>query len=362
MAKGLVTPTVPIDDDIALGEAKIYGNYGLPTEIELGSTRGGLKVDIERAIKEIKSDGQYGPHKGLRRYEKFMAKLTIQALCLKYFNRKILSDAESDTLFESKGWTVASGGVYAAETSIVLEGSQSAKGTLTSSGDGIHEVYATSKNLTAFDNGEASTTSDYIGFAIYVTTQDLADLGSADLRISFHMDAEDTETNYYYYDVAASALTADEWTSFKVLKSAFTEAGSGDWSAVTGVSISLNAAPSAEVIFYIDSIELIQAQTKSTIVPVNGGGMSYTDEGDYRKFVPNLTLNDNEYYSNVTVVGMKHSGKPFKIELQECLNDGNISLAFQEKDEVVNSTQFTAHFDSNATVIPLIIRDWDIVA
>lgn len=361
MAKGLVTPVAPSADDLSLGECKIYGNYGLPTEIELGATRGGVKVDIERSIKEIKSDGQYGPVKGLRRYEKFMAKLTVQALCLKYFNRKILSDCESDTLFESKGWTAASGGVYAAETSIVLEGNQSAKGTLTSSGDGIHEVYATSKDLTAFPNSETSTTADYIGFGIYVTTQDLADLGSADLRIAFHMDAEDTETNYYYYDIAASALTANKWTSFKVAKSSFTEAGTGNWAAVTGVSITLDAAPSAEVVFYVDSIELIQAQTKSTVVGVNGGGMSYTDEGDYRKFIPNLTLDDNEYYENITVVGMKHSGKPFKIEMKNCLNDGNISLALQEKDEVVNSTTFTAHYNDPVTV-PVKIRDWDIVA
>lgn len=361
MSKGLATPTVPQQNDVVLGEFKIYGNYEKPSEIELGATRGGCKVDLERSIKEIKFDGAYGAVKGLRRYEKFMVKITANMLCLKYANIKIISDCESNGLWESKAWTVASGGTYAAETTIVAEGDQSAKGTLTNSGDGIHEVFAATKDLTAFDNSVVSDTADYIGFSIYISTQDLTDLGSADLRITFHQDAEDTETNGWYYDVATSALTADTWTAFKVLKSAFTEMGTGNWATITGVSMKLDAAPAAEVVCYIDHITLIEAQTLSTMLPVNGGGCSYTDEGDYRKFLPNLEITDSEFYENVAVVSQKHDGKQFIIIANNVLNDGKISLALQEKDEIVNETVWTSHYKSAApTTIPLSIRDYDV--
>jgi len=361
MSKGVITPTVPSANDIALGEFKVYGNYEKPSEIELGATRGGCKIDIERSIKEITFDGAYGAIKGLRRYEKFNVKLTLNSLCLKYFNRAIISDCESDGLWESKAWLLASGGVYAAETSIVSEGDQSSKGTLTDSGDGIHEVFAASKDLTAFDNSEVSDTDDYIGFSIYISTQDLTDLSTADLRLTFHQDAEGTETNGWYYDVAASALTADEWTAIKIAKSAFTELGTGDWSAITGVSLKLNAAPGAEVICYIDGICMLQDTALSTIVPVNGGGMSYTDEGDYREFTPNLEITDDEYYENIAIAGQKHDGKAFIIIMNNMLNDGNITLSLQEKDEVVNETVFIAHYKGSAPLTtPILIRDYDV--
>ena len=213
--------------------------------------------------------------------------------------------------------------------------------------------------MTAFGNGEVSTTSDYVGFAIYITTAELSDLGTANIVVGLHMDSEGTETNYYSYDVAPSALTADEWTTFKVLKSAFTENGTGDWSAVTGISFKIDAAPSAETTFYIDSVDLIQNHTNSTIVPVQGAGMTYTDEGDYKKFVPNLEILDSEYYENIVVYGYRLNGYPMLYYLENCLNDGKISLAMKEKDEVVNSTQFTSHFN-DPTDIPFKIREYKI--
>lgn len=361
MAKGLVVPTVPTDDDIIMGEFKLYANYNLPTQLNVGATRGGLKVDLQRSIKEIDYDGSFGATKGLRRYEKFNVKAIVNQLCLKYFNADIISDCESDSLWESKAWLTASGGVYTAETSITAEGEQSAKATLTSSGDGIHEVFSSTKDLTVFDNGEASATSDFIGFSMYITTQDLTDLGSSDLRITFHQDVEGTETNGWYYDVEAGDLTADSWVAFKVLKSAFSELGTGDWSTITGVSVKLTAAPSAETICYIDHITLIQDQSKSTIVPVNAGGMDYTDEGDYRKFVPTLVILDSDYLENLVIIGQKLGGKVVRIWLYQVLNDGKVSLGMKEKDEVVNETEYTAHFKSSTpTTVPLRIETWDV--
>lgn len=363
MAKGVSNFSVPISEDVVLGEYKLYGNYELPDQHIIGATRGGTKLTIERSIKEMGYDGSYGPTKGLRRYEKFIAKMEIQSLCLKYQIQDTITDMESTSNWESQDWA-QTGGTYAAESTIVAQGDQSAKGTVDTMNHGIHEVFSSAMDLTAFSNGEASDTADYIGFQYYLTAQDITDLGSAHLRLGFHMDAEGTETNMYIYDVVAASLTADKWTSFKIAKSAFTEVGTGDWSAVTGVSVKLSsAAPSAEVVFYVDEITLIQynAALRSALVPAIRGGMTVTDETTYYKFLPNLELLNADYYENVAIVGQKLDGKAFVAILKNCLNDGAVSMAINEKDEFINATTFSSHFKRSAkTTIPLKLRSYDV--
>ena len=350
MSVGLVETTVPVANDIIMGEFKAYLNYGLNTQVLVGATRDGCKVDIERTIKEIAFDGAMGPTLDsngvpLARYEKLIGRITINNLYLKYFHRKKISDMESDGLWESGDWA-ATGGTYAAETSTMLEGDQAASCTGDTENYGIKEVFASSVDLTAFANGDVSDDSDYIGFSIYITTAQLANMGaSTRIRLSIHKDADETETNYFYYEVAASALTADQWNNFKILKSAFTEAGTASWSAVTGVSFKFSqAAPTSETTFIVDCLDLIQAQTNSSIVPMNGHGFNYTDETTYREFTANLEITLDNYLENFTLVGQRLDGKKVKIVLKNCLNDGNISLGLEEKDEVVNETQFTGHY------------------
>lgn len=364
MSKGLANFTVPTADDIALGESKVYGNYGLPTQIEIGALRGGLKTSIARDIKEIEFDGAYGPVKGLRRTKIMVGKFILQNLVLKYTNKKKISDCESGGLWENSNWG-GDGGTYSAETTIVNSGLQSAKCAIatTQTGHGIHEVFASSKDLTVFGNSVVSDTGDFIGFAVYITTAMKAILGTDSIRIIFHMDIEGTETNYYYYDVESTALTADKWTTFNIAKSSFTEVGTGDWSAVTGISFEVPDETDDALEFYVDSIDLIENQSSGTLFPLkgNGGEFSYTDEGDYRKFVGNLSIADDDYYENIAVVEMKHSGKPYITILERCYNDGNINLALNEKDESVNSTEFTGHYEGTTpTVVPIEIRDYDV--
>lgn len=366
MSIGVVETTVPVANDIILGEFKAYANYGLPTQVLLGATREGCKVDIERAIKELAYDGAYGPTLDedgvpLVRHERLVGRITINNLYLKYFNRKIISNCESTGAWENNDWS-ATGGTYAAETSIVNSGDQSAKATIASASAnyGIHEVFSSSLDLTAFDNSESSDTDDYIGFAIYIAAQDITDLGSADIRISLHCNAEGVETDAYYYDVAASALSAG-WNTFKVAKTDFTAIGGGSetWAAITGVSFKVDAGTSDEVVFYVDSIELIQAQTNSSMFPINGHGFDYTDETTYRQLIPDLEIGENDYLENITLVGQKMDGKKVKIVLKNCLNDGNISLGLEEKDEVVNETQFTGHYKYGAgTVSPIELYEY----
>jgi len=155
-------------------------------------------------------------------------------------------------------------------------------------------------------------------------------------------------------------LTADQWNVFKIAKSSFTESGTASWSAVTGVSFKFaGAAPSSSCSFYVDSIDLIENQSGSSIIGVNGGGFTYTDETTYFKFVPTLEILDADYLENVTLVGQRHDGKKVKMVLKECLNDGKISLGLQEKDEAVNGVEFTGHYTaSSPTTIPFDIYEY----
>jgi hypothetical protein len=357
MAVGVVTPTVPVANDIILGEFKLYANYGLATELLLGATRGGAKLNIERKINEMKFDGAYGQQLDsagipLVRYDTINANLSVEQLYLKYFNRKVISNCESS--FVSQDWALT-GGTYTQESTIVAQGSYSAKMTAATTAHGIHEVFTSSKNLSVFDNTDASDTSDYIGYNVYITSQDKTDLGTSKLRLTFACDAIDVVTNHFWYDLAAADLTADRWNKILVLKSAFTSVGSPNWNAITGIGFSLNGAPSAEVIAYIDGIMLVEAQTNSAIVPINGGGgFTYATGGSYRTITPSLEITEDDYYHNIALIGQRHDGKKVKIILKDVLNDGNISLAFKEKDEIVNTTQFSGHYKTSSPTVSMI--------
>src|SRR6056297_2443136 len=99
MSINAVTPTIPVANDVIMGEFKAYANYGLPTQTLLGATRDGCKVDIERTIKELDIDGV-----PIVRYEKLIGRITLNNLYLKYFNRKVISDCESDGTWENSNW------------------------------------------------------------------------------------------------------------------------------------------------------------------------------------------------------------------------------------------------------------------
>jgi hypothetical protein len=362
---GVVETTVPVSSDIIMGEFKAYYNYGLPTQLLIGATQGGAKIDINRVIEEIKFDGAYGPTLDsdgvpLIRMRELTGKVTLESLYLKYFNKKIISDCESDGTWENNNWG-ATGGTYAAETTIINSGNQSAKCSIASgqTGHGIHEVFASSKDLTAFDNSETSVVGDYIGFSIYITSAMKTILGTDSIDIRLHMDIEGTETNYYTYSVESTALTADQWTNLTIAKSSFTEVGTGNWAAVTGISFEVPDATDDALEFYVDSIDLIQNHTYSSPVAINGCGFNYTDETTYRDISESLDILDRDYLENITIVGKRLNGYTYKWIFDRCFNDGAISLALQEKKEVVNSTQFTAHYDQSAgTTVPFRIREY----
>lgn len=364
MANGVFTPVIPVANDIITGEFKAYLNFGLPTETLLGATSGGCKVDIDRKIRAVKSDGVYGYQLDsngvpLVRYDALDVTITLKQLYLKFFHNKVISNCESNGAWESGDWD-ETGGTYAAETTIVLEGDQAAKCTGDTQNHGIHEVFSTPKNLNVFDNGETSGDSDKICFGLYITSANLAKLSSCNLGIYFANDVEGTLTNYLVTQIGQSSLVADKWNAIKIAKSDFSAAGSGAWNAVTGISFGfVGGNPVSSCTFIIDSISLLHNQDVSAPVPVNGGGCTYTNETTYRQYRPTLEITANDYVENLTLVGQRLDGKMIKMILKDCLNDGKISKALQEKNEVIDDTQFSGHYKSSkATTPPFVIREY----
>jgi len=91
--------------------------------------------------------------------------------------------------------------------------------------------------------------------------------------------------------------------------------------------------------------------------------MTVTDRGDYHEMAFDLEIADADYLTNIAFVGQKHDGKPCIIIIENPLNDGNITLDFKEKDELVTELQYTGHYLAAApTTVPLKIRDYDVAA
>jgi hypothetical protein len=74
--------------DLFLGEGALYKDY-VDEDTKgtlIGATRGGTKLEIEWSKKEVDYDGSMGPTKGMRRTERFVAKLVVNFLKLTYIN------------------------------------------------------------------------------------------------------------------------------------------------------------------------------------------------------------------------------------------------------------------------------------
>lgn len=367
MAKDNLKPFSPAIDGsgTVMSECYLYANWGLPEQKELGIIKGKCKADIERELIIHNSNGHYGivvdeDNVPLISINKMGGKISADLVALKAENKKRLNWCENstttvDSIWEDNDWG-SNGGAYTAESTIVNNGLQSVKMTADTDTYGIHTVFSSAKDLTVFDNGEDSSSSDYIGFSIYISTQDLTDLGSAALRLYFHNDDEGTLTNGYYKDIAVADLTADSWNNFLIAKSAFTQAGSGAWTGVKGISFVIAGTPDAEVIAYIDSISLIQATTQSSMLPQNGGqGITSTDETTYFKLVGRINIENDEYYHNVAIVTCTHDGVPIVIVYKNSLIVNDLELDFSgNREEVVTPMEFVPHYDDGKeTTVPI---------
>lgn len=80
MPKGVITPEVPLDKDLLLGEGVYIADYGEVGETVVGATRGGGKIEIDKIIRSMPYDGSYGENKSLRRYERYVPRIIATIL------------------------------------------------------------------------------------------------------------------------------------------------------------------------------------------------------------------------------------------------------------------------------------------
>lgn len=87
MSTNIFTPAVPYKaNDLLLTEGIVYKDLGEAGEAIIGATRGGSKLIIDWQKRIMPYDGAMGATKGMRRTEKFYAKLIIMFLKINYVN------------------------------------------------------------------------------------------------------------------------------------------------------------------------------------------------------------------------------------------------------------------------------------
>ncbi|MGJ9381808.1 hypothetical protein [Salipaludibacillus sp. CF4.18] len=69
------------------------------------------------------------------------------------------------------------------------------------------------------------------------------------------------------------------------------------------------------------------------------------DLPEYNKYRPKIDYDEVDYQDNLAYVTTNKNGDVVAYVIENVLGDGALSAAFQDKDEVVAETTFTAHFD-----------------
>jgi hypothetical protein len=161
-----------------------------------------------------------------------------------------------DGTWEDNRWD-GTAGVYSPNVLEVKVGNYGAKLTTSTNYGGIHIVKTL--NLTEFEDGTASTTSDKIQLAIYTPSASYANLDTNGVNIVFANNAYTDSTDHFYYFVTKTNLTNGGWSYHEIAKSAFSEIGSPDWASVTGFSLDARATLGGEVNITIDAIQMVSA-------------------------------------------------------------------------------------------------------
>ena len=87
-------------------------------------------------------------------------------------------------------------------------------------------------------------------------------------------------------------------------------------------------------------LELLQKVLPGTVQDVTG-----TDTPNYKKFRPKVDYDLSDYIDNLAYITQTHAGTTVAYVIENVLGDGALSLAFEDKNEIVPETTFTAHFD-----------------
>lgn len=81
---------------------------------------------------------------------------------------------------------------------------------------------------------------------------------------------------------------------------------------------------------------------------------------NYKKYRPKIDYEDEDYQGNIAYVTKTHAGGLVAYVIENALGDGSLAAAFEDKEEVVSETTFTAHFDpNNMQTVPTYIVHYD---
>jgi len=212
----------------------------------------------------------------------------------KYKHTTILASVKDS--WESKSWAGTDSGVFSEDATNYIMNGKSAKLTGDASEDGIH--LSKVMDLTTHADGYASSTDDIITLFIYVSSGDLSNITHLD--IGFYNEVFGTWDNYFWYRFE-HLLKAGK-NIVKLKKSDFDEYGSPDWSAIRGIDVYLEDAPSAEVSVSLDMILLHTQEFKNFVIKTANQSRNSTTS----------VQNDNELY-----VDLPQNGK-FEVLLYIC--------------------------------------------
>jgi hypothetical protein len=92
------------------------------------------------------------------------------------------------------------------------------------------------------------------------------------------------------------------------------------------------------------------------IMPGTTETVAGTTTPGYDKYRPNADYTETDYISNMAYVTETYDGKVVAYVIENVLGDGAFSAAFEDKNEIVPETTFTAHFDpKNMSEVPTYI-------
>lgn len=81
-------------------------------------------------------------------------------------------------------------------------------------------------------------------------------------------------------------------------------------------------------------------------------GMTATTETEYTKLTEGVEVADSDFLTNVAFVGKRADGKQIVIIVENGLGNGNLELAFENKEEVATEVTYEGCYDPAALETP----------
>lgn len=125
----------------------------------------------------------------------------------------------------------------------------------------------------------------------------------------------------------------------------------GTYGSVKGMNRKVSVVPKLS----LNTIE-INAENLSKFY----AGMKSEAKTGYTEITESLDIADEDYLTNVAFVGQTATGKQVAIIIKNALSNGNLEMAFENKNEVAVNVEFEGCYDPSAlTTIPYEMRIYD---